>query len=63
MGMGISECNYTREINKRKCKCGTGIVRTMRHVTEESEYPPFEREYTDYFECDCPNQCEPKRFN
>lgn len=58
MSMGSEECNYNIEKSKRKCKCGKGFVREIWHVTEESCYPPFEKEYTVYYECDCPDHCE-----
>lgn len=58
MGMGCKECNYNIVKATRKCKCGAGSVNIIWHVTEESDFPPFEREYTEYLECDCPNKCE-----
>ena len=56
--MGRKECDYNIVKFTRKCNCGAGVVKTIWHVTEESDYPPFECEYTEHFECDCPNKCE-----
>lgn len=58
MGMCKKECNYNLTKYSRKCKYGAGKVYTIWHVTEESDYPPFETEYTEYFKTDCPNNCE-----
>lgn len=57
MGMGWQDKNFSYIFSERKCKCGQGKVKTIRHVTEESEYPPFER-YTESYETTCPNNCE-----
>ena len=59
MGMGwhtlaVPEKNI---INLRKCKCGKGSINYIKVITEESEYPPFERRY-DYYESTCPDNCE-----
>ena len=56
MGMGWKDVNYSYVDSERKCKCGKGLVKVIKDVTEESDYPPFER-YTESRETTCPNNC------
>ena len=58
MSMGRTECNYTLEKSKIKCKCGKGFIFEYEHVTEESDYPPFETESSIYYKSTCPDNCE-----
>ena len=58
MGMGTKECNYNLVKSTLKCKCCDRKVITICHVTEESDFPPFERNYTEHQKCDCPNNFE-----
>ena len=49
---------YTLETKEnRTCKCGKGKIITDYIVTEESDYPPFDRGY-DYTYTTCPDNCE-----
>ena len=57
MGMGWKNREYSYESNRRKCKCGKGQIITIRNITEESEFPPFERG-TEKIVSTCPDNCE-----
>lgn len=59
MGMGWHTLahEYSNLTSKRLCKCGKGFVYTYFVVTEESEYPPFERGYDETC-TDCEDNCE-----
>lgn len=55
MGMGWKTVGRDLE-SSRPCKCGKGKVLCYT-VSEESEYPPFDRESTEY-STTCPDNCE-----
>lgn len=57
MGMGWVDKDYSYVNSEHKCKCGKGMIQTVRHVTEESDYPPFER-YTESIKTTCPDNCQ-----
>lgn len=57
MGMGWTDTNYSYKREVRKCKCGKGKIIEIRHITEESEYPPFERGEIE-IKSTCPDNCE-----
>lgn len=56
MGMGWKTSGRT-EVSIRKCKCGNGEVITYS-TTEESDYPPFERDSGYEIKSTCKNNCE-----
>ena len=48
---------YVLRENKTKCSCGKGYNIDEYVVTEESDYPPFDRGYTHIYTT-CPNNCD-----
>lgn len=59
MGMGWKTTGRSISSNA-PCKCGSGEI-IHYDTTEESDYPPFEREGTDT-EYTCPNKCHLRTY-